>query len=489
MSGSLATSSTGAPAQGAAPATSQSDAWSAWWLLGGYAAIVAVFAAAWIWRAIPERDYPLVLGTMATAIVTNASCAIVGCYLVLRRMSLLGDAISHSVLPGIAIAFFLTGQISGLAIIAGAMALGVLTSVLSHALHWFGKVSEDSSLGVVYTTLFALGVILLQAFASGTHLDADCALYGQIDFVGLDRVPVFGLELPRALLTQGVVLLVTVLIVGLLWKELKIVSFDPALAAAMGFRVLAIHYVLMAMVAGISVAAFESVGSVLVVAMLVIPPAAAHMMSDRLRHMLGWAVVFGATSAVIGYMAAFETNTTAAGMMAVVAAVQLGGAVLLSPQHGLVSRWLRNWKLSLRIASEDVIGQLYRVEEARAERRVDAEAEAFVRPQLRSLLERFAWWRVKRRGLTELNSEGQIGLTTAGREEARGLIRAHRLWESYLQTHFALPHDHLHEPAERMEHFIDPQLRDELDAELADRTVDPHGKKIPRDPQTDQQQA
>ena len=169
-------------------------------------------------------------------------------------------------------------------------------------------------------------------------------------------------------------------------------------------------------------------------------------------------------------------------MMAVVALVQLFGAVLLAPQHGLVSRWVRNWKLALRIASEDVIGQLYRVEEARAERRVDADAEEFVRPQLRTLLERFAWWRVQRRGLTERDSAGQVGLTPAGRSEARGLVRAHRLWESYLETHFALPHDHLHEPAERMEHFIDPQLQAELNAELANREHDPHGKSIPRQP-------
>jgi manganese/zinc/iron transport system permease protein len=450
------------------------------WLIVGYVAVVSAISVLWFLRSIPSADYRLVLGTMITAGITNASCAIVGCYLVLRRMSLLGDAISHAVLPGIALAFLLTGQISGLAIIAGAMVLGIVTSVLSHSLHWFGKVSEDSSLGVVYTTLFALGVILLQAFASGTHLDADCVLYGQIDFVGLDTVSLAGLRLPRALLTQAIVLLVTVGVVGAFWKELKIVSFDPALAAAMGIRVLAVHYTLMAMVAAVSVAAFESVGSVLVVAMLVIPPAAAHVMSDRLRHMLAWAVVFGGASAVVGYLAARETNTTAAGMMAVVAGVQLLLAVMLSPQHGLVSRWLRNWKLSLRIASEDVIGQLYRVEEAHDQRRIDVEAEAFVRPQLRSWLERFAWWMLRRRGLTENSARGDVGLTAAGRTEARSLIRAHRLWESYLETHFSLPHDHLHEPAERMEHFLDPQLQAELNAELADRNVDPHGKTIPR---------
>ena len=245
---------------------------TAWWLLAGYTLLVAIVSLGWFWETIPAYDYSLVLGTMATGVVTNACCAIIGCYLVLRRMSLLGDAISHSVLPGIAIAFLLTGRVGGLPIIVGAMALGIVTSVLSHSLHWFGKVSEDSSLGVVYTTLFALGVILMQTFAAGTHLDADCLLYGQIDLVGLVTIEVAGLNLPRALVTQGVVLLATLGIVGLLWKEFKIVSFDPGLAAAMGIRVLVVHYVLMALVAGISVAAFESVGSVLVVAMLVVPP-------------------------------------------------------------------------------------------------------------------------------------------------------------------------------------------------------------------------
>jgi ABC-type Mn2+/Zn2+ transport system permease subunit len=269
-------------------------------VLAIYLTVVALGALAWFMATIPAADYSLVVGTILTGVVTNASCAILGCYLVLRRMSLLGDAISHSVLPGIALAFVLTGQINGLPIIAGAMVLGIVTSVLSHSLHWFGKVSEDSSLGIVYTTLFAVGVILLQTFASGTHLDADCLIFGQIDTVGLDTVGLAGFTLPRAFVTQITVLAIVLGFVAALWKELKVVSFDPALAAAMGIRVLAVHYALMAMVAGVSVAAFESVGSVLVVAMLVIPAAAAHMMSDRLRHMLAWSVVIGGTSAVIG---------------------------------------------------------------------------------------------------------------------------------------------------------------------------------------------
>lgn len=453
----------------------------AWLLIAAYAALVIVVASAWFYRSVPRDDYQLVLGTIATAVVTSASCALVGPYLVLRRMSLLGDAISHSVLPGIAIAFLLTGHISGLPIIAGAMVLGIATSVLSHSLHWFGNVSEDSSLGVVYTTLFALGVVMMQVFASGTHLDADCLLYGQIDIVGLDTFAIGPLNLPRALATQGAVLAIVAIFIAALWKELKVVSFDPALAAAIGMPVLFVHYALMAVVAAVSVAAFESVGSVLVVAMLVIPAAAAQLMSERLRHMLAWAVVFGGTSGIVGYLAALETNTTAAGMMAVVAGVQLAGAVFLSPHQGLVSRWVRTWQLSLRIAAEDIIGQLYRAEEARTGERRDHAAEAFIEPQRRTFIERLAWWSVLRRGLVRCTSKGQVELTAIGNRAARRLIRGHRLWESYLEAHFALAHDHLHEPAERMEHFLDPQLQAEIDAELADRTVDPHGKAIPRE--------
>jgi manganese/zinc/iron transport system permease protein len=454
-----------------------------------YLAVGLLLGGAWIYRQAAVQagsahlvtwdDFRLPLWTIVIGMATNASCSILGCYLVLRRMSLLGDAISHAVLPGIAIAFMFSGNISGVPILLGAMALGVLTSILTQSIASLGKVSEDTSMGVVFTSLFALGVILIQAFGSRTDLDPSCVLYGQIDYAAYDTANLAGYEVPESLSLLVPALVVTLLFVLLLWNELKIVSFDPALAAAMGLPVIAIHYALVAMVAGVSVSAFWSVGSILVVAMLIVPATAAALLADRLAWMMVWALSIGAVAAVLGYAAAAQWETNVAGMMAVAAGLQLVLAVFFAPRNGLVSRWLRNQSLAVRIASEDVLGRLYRAEE-----RLRGETSAVgahnseiggISPWT-SLLAR---WRLARQGWIESNRGGSPQLTNSGRQAARNLVRAHRLWETYLDAHFDLPRDHLHDAAERMEHFLDPQLQAELDAELAGRAVDPHGKSIP----------
>ena len=446
----------------------------AWLLPAVYLLVGLLIAAIWFRFQIRPVEARATLGTMAVGILCNCSCALLGCYLVLRRMSLLGDAISHAVLPGIAIAFLVTGRPYGIGIMLGAMALGMLTSFLTQSLHSLGKVSEDASMGVVFTSLFALGVIMIQAWASNAHIDADCVLYGLIEMTWLNDEAFLWWRVPRALLSLVPAMLLTVLFIALLWKELKIVSFDPALAAAMGIKVWVVHYLLMAMVAGVTVASFESVGSILVVAMLIVPAAAAGLMTDQLGKMLLWSAIFASLSAILGYLAAAALNTNVAGMMAVVAGVQFAGAVLLAPRHGLASRWLRNWALSVRIASEDILGQLYRQEEA---------ATAAIAPRQASipsgLVGLFSRWRLWQRGLVQ-GRGGESELTTTGRAAARNLVRAHRLWESFLEANFELPPDHLHEPAERMEHFVGPELQEQLDEQLAGREIDPHGKKIPR---------
>lgn len=456
---------------------------AAWLLPVGYAAAALVIAALWLvqsdaWR-LRGQDFGRLandLGTIGIGIVCNTCCAILGCFLVLRRMSLLGDAISHSVLPGLAIAFLLTGKTYGLPMLLGAMALGMLTSFLTQSLHTLGKVAEDASLGVVFTSLFALGVIMLQLWASRAHIDADCVLYGQLEYAWNIRVPLFGWDVPRVLVALAPTLVGVVLFVSLLWKELKIVSFDPALASAMGFRVTLVHYLLMAMVAGVTVSSFEAVGSILVVAMLVVPAATAALLTERLWSMVLWAVLLGAVSAVFGYLAAAALNTNVAGMTAVVAGLQFGGAVFLAPRQGLLSKWLRQWSLAVRIAAEDVIGRLFRAEEKQVASHESAQVRATTpRDALIAWLARF---QLARRGYVQRTGE-QLVLTHAGRAAARRIVRAHRLWESFLETHFDLPADHLHEPAERMEHFIDDELQAEIDAELAGRSVDPHGKQIP----------
>jgi ABC-type Mn2+/Zn2+ transport system permease subunit len=449
-------------------------------------------------------DFATPLWTIAIGMLTNVACALLGCYLVLRRMSLLGDAISHAVLPGLAVAFLLTGQLTGWPMFVGAMIIGILTSVLTQAIANLGKVSEDASMGVVFTSLFALGVVLIMGFARRAHIDAECILFGQIDYAGTDFPPPEYWQVPRSVWPLGASLLITLTYVLVFWKELKIVSFDPALATAMGLSVPVIHYSLMAMVAGVSVTSFEPVGSIIVVAMLVVPGATAALVTDRLSWMLAWAATFGVVSAVFGYVLAAALGTSVAGMMAVVAGVQLTGAVILGPQYGLASRWLRNLSLAVRIASEDVIARLYREEErsglgvqgavgnalrgagqepgAGSQGTGDRGQETRARSQqsgASSLVRWLADWRLARRNWVTADRLGNPNLTDAGRKAARNLVRAHRLWETYLDTHFDLPRDHLHDAAERMEHFLDPELQAELDAELAGVATDPHGKAIP----------
>jgi hypothetical protein len=237
----------------------------------------------------------------------------------------------------------------------------------------------------------------------------------------------------------------------------------------MGLRVAVVHYAFMAMVASVAVASFESVGAILVVAMLIVPPATASLVTGRLGWLMAWAVAIGATSAVFGYLLAAAVDTSVAGAMAVVAGLQFFAAVLASPRSGLVSRWLRNKALAVRIAAEDVLAGLYRSEESGVTSQVSGD---------KGLVARLARWSLARRGHIRFEGDA-MALTGTGRGAARSLVRAHRLWEAYLDTHFDLPRDHLHEAAERMEHFLGEKLQEELAAELADRAVDPHGKVIP----------
>jgi manganese/zinc/iron transport system permease protein len=419
------------------------------------------------------------LWTIAVGILTNASCAILGCYLVLRRMSLLGDAISHSVLPGIALAFLLAGR-DPLAMFFGAMAMGLATTFLTQSLHALGKVPEDASMGVVFTSLFAIGVILITNVAPQVDLDPGCVLYGLIEFAPWDTILIRGAEVPRAVPTLAVALAVTLLLVGLFWKEFKIVSFDPELATAMGISALVFHYLLMAMVAGVTVASFEAVGSVLVVAMLIVPAAAAHLLTDRLGWMMVWSVLIGAISAVAGYAYDRRFQTGVAPMMAVAAGGQFALAVVFAPRHGVLTKVWHNLALAVRIAGEDILAMLYRRDEALA-RSGASGATAEITLSQATHGDLWAWLalpRLWRRG--DVHFRGRLlELTSQGQELAKSLVRSHRLWEAYLDEHFQLPLDHLHEPAERIEHFISPDLQAQLAAEVQARR-DPHGREIPK---------
>lgn len=279
----------------------------------------------------------LVIGSLVAA-----SCSLVGCFLVLRRLSMLGDAISHAVLPGIVIAFMLTGSRNIVPMLVGAMAMGMLTAFLTDVLNRFGKLQSDAAMGVTFTWLFAIGVILVSKYTGTVDLDVDCVLYGEIVFAPLDTLTWGDYNLgPRAIWLTGAVSVLNLLFVILGYKQLKICSFDPALAASIGINVAFWHYLLMGFVSLTTVASFESVGAILVVAMLIVPANTAYLLTDRLSHMLVISVIAGVLSALGGYALAAWVDGAIAGAMAVVSGGLYVLAALCSPCHGVLPRLMR----------------------------------------------------------------------------------------------------------------------------------------------------
>lgn len=294
-----------------------------------------------------------------------ASCAVVGTFLVLRKMALMGDAISHAVLPGIVLAFLLSGDRAALPMVLGAGALGVTTVFLVELFHRSRRLKEDASIGVVFPALFSLGVILITRYASQVDLDLDCVLYGEIAYTPWDLLFWGPSSLgPKALWVTGGTLLLDVLFVGLLYKELKLSTFDPELSEALGFSPVLLHYSLMTAVSVTVVGAFESVGAILVVAMLVVPAATAYLLTERLGRMLVLSVAFGVVSAVAGYWLARWWDCSIAGAMATVAGGLFVLALGASPRYGLLGRWLNHRKLSDRLAGQLVLLHLRSGDEA-----------------------------------------------------------------------------------------------------------------------------
>lgn len=410
---------------------------------------------------------------MLTGAATNVACALIGCFLVLRRMSMMGDALSHAVLPGLVVAFLISGSTGIVPLFLGAAAVGLLTTFLTQSLHQYARVPSDASMGVVFTTMFAIGVVLVKKYVSGLHFDIACVYEGSLELVPFADTLV---GLPRPLFTTLIVLIVNLVVLIVLWKEFKISSFDGNLATTMGFSSTAIHYLLMTLVAVTAVASFEAVGSILVVAMLIVPAATAHLLCDRLAVMVAISAGVGIAASILGYWAAYYFDTNIAGMMTVAVGGLYGLAVLFSPQYGICSTLVRNFQMSLRVFREDLLAMLYRVEELDASKSLTA-AEARAALGSGWLAHLAISNLIRARGIEK---EGdQLQLTVQGRSDARQLVRSHRLWETYLVEHLGMPLDHVHEPANRIEHFIDEKLRQELDAELEEKSQDPHGREIP----------
>ncbi|MFX3623433.1 MAG: metal ABC transporter permease [Ectobacillus sp.] len=281
---------------------------------------------------------------LLTGALVGVSCGIIGCFLILRRMAMLADAISHTVLLGIVGAYLVSQSMEGIYMLIGAAIVGVLTAFFVQTLHASG-VQSDAAIGVVFTSLFAVGVILLSAFAGRVHLDADHALMGEIAFIPWDVLEINGIGLgPKAVWMLGGVLFINILLISIFYKEIKLCSFDPEMAAAIGIPVMFIHYLLMGMLSITTVASFDSVGAILVVAMLIVPAATAYLLTDRLFIMLLLSALVGVLSAGLGYFAAYIFNVSISGSMASAAGLLFLITFFLSPTHGLLAKWLARRK-------------------------------------------------------------------------------------------------------------------------------------------------
>ncbi|MCQ4088550.1 metal ABC transporter permease [Saccharibacillus sp. JS10] len=276
-----------------------------------------------------------------TAILVASACSILGCFLILRRMALVGDAISHAVLPGIAIAFLMSGTRDSMWMLLGATAFGLLTVFLIQTLQTSG-LQSDASIGIVFTALFAVGVLIISLNAQHIDLDLDCVLFGEIAYVPWDTWTLGGNNMgPRAVWMLGITLAVILLLFGLFYKQFKICAFDPAMAVACGIPVLLFHYLLMGMVSMTAVSSFESVGAILVVGMLIIPAATAYLLTHRLGIMIGLSVAVGIVSAVVGYLISYALDASIAGCIVSVAGILFIFALVLAPKNGLIARLAR----------------------------------------------------------------------------------------------------------------------------------------------------
>jgi len=330
---------------------------------------VTDFIPAFEWQRVMVEPWtenlPTTFWIVLMGFLITAACGLIGNYLILRRMALVGDAISHSVLPGLAIAFLLSHSLNTVPMFIGALGAGIVTTVMIELIHKKTRVKQDSAIGITFSTLFAIGVILISfGQTDAVHLDAECVLYGEIGYVPLvlvqtelgpgalsvvKNIPVLNSEMflngnlltiaPPSVIRMAAVTGITLLLILVFYKELLVTSFDSGLSSSLGINSTVVHYALMGMLSVIIVSAFEAVGAILVIAMLILPGATASLLAYRLPPMFGITVIHAALSAVGGIHLATWLKCSEAGAMVVAGSVLFALAWVFSPSQGLLLRW------------------------------------------------------------------------------------------------------------------------------------------------------
>ncbi len=294
------------------------------------------------------------------AVIVAVACSLPGVFLVLRKMSMMSDAITHTILLGIVIAFFLTESLTSPLLIVGAAIMGVITVFLTEVLNSTRLVSEDSAIGVVFPLLFSIAIIIISKYAGSVHLDTDSVLLGELAYAPFDRLELFGRDLgPKAIYSMGTILIINLLFIIGLFKELKIVTFDPALATILGFMPGIIHYSLMTLVSVTAVGAFESVGSILVIAFMIGPPVTAYLLTDDLKIMILLSAGVGAINGILGYQLAAYLDVSIAGSMAVMTGIVFLLVFVFAPKRGLVTIIRRRQSQRFEFAEKSLLFHIY----------------------------------------------------------------------------------------------------------------------------------
>lgn len=330
------------------------------------------------------------------AAVVAIACAIPGVFLVLRKMALISDAISHAILPGIVIGFFITQDLNSPLLILLAAITGVITVIMVESIQKTGLVKEDTAIGLVFPVLFSIGVILIAKNANDVHLDVDAVLLGELAFAPFDRLMVAGADWgPKSLWVMGTILLITITLQVLFFKELKVSTFDAGLSSAIGFSPVIMHYGLMSVSSITVVGAFDAVGAILVVALMIAPAATAYLLTENLKKMIWLSILFGVISAISGYWMANILDASISGSIATTLGIIFLIVYLLAPKKGLISVLYRQKQQKIEVSLITFLLHLNRHEEKR-ERHVN------------HLQEHINWHEVRARTVLDLAEKNNL---------------------------------------------------------------------------------
>ena len=413
---------------------------------------------------IEPVQYEFIQRALIASITIGISCGLIGTYIMLRRMSLIGDALAHAVLPGVVISFMIAGK-GELSLFIGAVIAGIVTSLLIGFVNRNSKIKEDTSIGIIFTGAFALGVLLVSQLKQ-VHIDLSSYLFGDV----------LGVSTGDIILSMIIMFVILICII-LFYKQLLLTSFDPTMAMTIGISVTVVHYLLMSLLSMSIVAGLQSVGVVLLVAMLITPPATAYLLTTSLKKILALSSILGVAASIIGLYMSYHFNFSSGASIVLVAVFFFMLAFVFSPKEGLLTKFLRRREASKAVIIEDIIKLAYRFQTAQTKNEFVEKISweiGYSASKVKSLINLLA-----SRGLVS-SSDGRFELTETGLHEALRLIRIHRLWETYITKEKVTDLEHIHPEAEKIEHLLTEELVDELDKELGFPEKDPHGSDIPR---------